>query len=91
MVKAKRVVTEWNSKSQISRGSTSLGSVNLLVGIMIKFFGTWDTYESLKAVTKSFHLWNYFLDKVVTSQTINAGWCTSGGLGLSDNIDQAQS
>jgi hypothetical protein len=32
-------------------------------------------------------LWNYFLNKVVARQTINA----SGGLGPSDKIDQAQS
>jgi hypothetical protein len=36
-------------------------------------------------------LWNYFLNKVVTRQTINAGWCASGGLGPSDKIDQEQS
>jgi hypothetical protein len=38
-----------------------------------------------------FDLWNYFLNKAVARQTVNAGWCTSGGLGPSDNIDQAQS
>jgi hypothetical protein len=31
------------------------------------------------------------LNKVVARQTINFGYCTSGGLDSSDNIDQAQS
>jgi hypothetical protein len=32
----------------------------------------------------------YFLEKIVSRQTINAGLCASEGLGLSDEIDQAQ-
>jgi hypothetical protein len=52
------IVAEWNSKPQIPCASTStsisLGSGELPVEITIGFLGTWDTYKSLKAVTKSF-------------------------------------
>jgi hypothetical protein len=47
--------------------------------------------KSRNRETELFHLWNYFLDKVIASQTINAGYCASGGLGPSNKIDQAQS
>jgi hypothetical protein len=50
--------------------------------------------QVLKSRSKAielFHLWNYFFNEVVAIQTINFRHCASGGLGLSDNIDQAQS
>jgi hypothetical protein len=37
-----------------------------------------------------FHLWNYFLNKVVARHNINAGYCASRGLGPRDKIDQVQ-
>jgi hypothetical protein len=37
------------------------------------FFRIRDKSKSLKAVTKSFHLFNYFLNEVVERQAINTG------------------
>jgi hypothetical protein len=56
------VVAEWRRKPQISCESTSPGTGESL-GVTNKFFGTWDTYKSLKAVTKSFSLVGLYFEQ----------------------------
>jgi hypothetical protein len=75
------VVAEWSIKPQIPCESTRLGPGELPFWITIRILGTRNIHKSFNAVTKSFHLWKYFLKEFVARQTI----------GPSNNIDQAQS
>jgi hypothetical protein len=73
------------------------GLMRAACGIAIGLFfskknlGHVQVLKSRNKATEFFQLWNYVLDKVVARQTINTECCASGGLGLSDKVDQAQS
>ena len=52
--RAMGVVTEWRSKPHNPMWKDVPGPGALPIEVMIRFFGTWDTYKSLKTVTESF-------------------------------------